>query len=86
MGLKHVTQPTHEVGHTLDLLISREYDPVIRNVAVVHRYLSDHAGVLCHLNSAKPRVAVKNISHRKLKSIDIDALDDDLKDSDLCSK
>ena len=31
MGFKqHVTVPTHISGHTLDLLITREYDPVMR--------------------------------------------------------
>ena len=38
----------------LDLMITREHDPVISNVPVADRYLSDHASVLCSLNSAKP--------------------------------
>ena len=45
MGLKQ---------HMLDLMITREHDPVISNVPVADRYLSDHASVLCSLNSAKP--------------------------------
>ena len=37
MGLKqHVTVPTHISGHTLDLLITREYDPVIRSAPVCY--------------------------------------------------
>ena len=55
MGLKqHVNVPTHVSGHTLDLMITREHDPVISNVPVADRYLSDHTSVLCSLNSAKP--------------------------------
>ena len=35
IGLKqHVTVPTHISGHTLDLLITRENDPVISSVPV----------------------------------------------------
>ena len=55
MGLKqHVNVPTHVSGHTLDLMITREHDPVISSVPVADRYLSDHASVLCSLNNAKP--------------------------------
>ena len=79
MGLKqHVTVPTHIRGHTLDLLITREHDPVICSAPVADRYLSDHASVLCSLNSPKPGHVVKEISYRKLKSIDFDSLCSDL--------
>ena len=55
IGLKqHVTVPTHISGHTLDLLITRDHDPVICSAPVADRYLSDHASVLCALNSPKP--------------------------------
>ena len=44
MGLKqHVNVPTHVSGHTLDLMITREHDPVISSVPVADRHLSDHA-------------------------------------------
>lgn len=59
MGLKqHVIGPTHESGHTLDLLITRAHEDVIRGVPVIDRYISDHAAVLCCLNSVKPRPAI----------------------------
>ena len=57
MGLKkhvNVHVPTDVSGHMLDLMITREHDLVISNVPVADRYLSDHASVLCSLNSAKP--------------------------------
>ena len=63
MGLKqHVTVPTHISGHTLDLLITREHDPVICSAPVADRYLSDQASVLCTLYSPKPGHVVKEIS------------------------
>ena len=74
MGLKqHVTVPTRiSSGHTLDLLITREHDPVICSAPVADRYLSDHASMLCTLNSLKPGNVVKKLSYRKLESFDFD--------------
>ena len=71
MGLKqHVTGPTHMSGHTLDLIITRENDSVVANTPVAD--LSDHMSILCHLNTSKPWNMVKEISYRKIKSIDLD--------------
>ena len=79
MGLKqHVNVPTHVSGHTLDLMITREHDLVISCVPVADQYLSDHASVLCSLNSAKADCVVKNIRYRQLKAIDFDALHQDV--------
>ncbi|XP_068713603.1 uncharacterized protein [Montipora foliosa] len=87
MGLKqHVTQPTHEAGNTLDLVITREHDTVIRGSPKIGRYLSDHATVFCQLNVSKPRACAKKVSYRKLKSIDIAILRKDLQQSDLCTR
>ena len=60
--LDSMTASTHISGHTLDLLITREHDPVICSAHVADRYLSDHASVLCPLNSPKPGHVVKEIS------------------------
>ena len=79
MGLKqHVNVPTHVSGHTLDLMITREHDPVICNVPLADRYLSDHASVLCSLNNAKPGCVAKIIRYRQLRAIDFDALRQDV--------
>ncbi|XP_068713260.1 uncharacterized protein [Montipora foliosa] len=86
LGLKqHVIGPTHEGGHTLDLVITRQYDQVIKSAALIDRFISDHAAVLCQLDSVKPCTATKEISYRQLKSIDIDALRADLMASELCT-
>ena len=87
MGLKqHVTSSTHEDGHTLDLVITREHDDVIKSTPVIDRFISDHAAVPCPLNSIKPPAVVKEINYRLLKAIDMDTLRADLGDSDLCTK
>ena len=86
LGLKqHVIGPTHEGGHTLDLVITRQYDQVIKSAPMIDRFISDHAAVLCQLDSMKPCTAVKEISYRQLKSIDMDALMADLTTSELCT-
>ena len=87
MGLKqHVNVPTHVSGHTLDLMITREHDPVISSVPVADRYLSDHASVLCSLNNAKPDCVAKIIRYRQLRAIDFDALREDVEKSELCTR
>ena len=87
MGLKqHVNVPTHVSGHTLDLMITREHDPVISSVPVADRYLSDHASVLCSLNSEKPDCVAKIIRYRQLRAIDFDALREDVEKSELCTR
>ena len=86
LGLKqHVVGPTHEGGHTLALVITRQYDQVIKSAPMTDRFISDHAAVLCQLDSVKPCTAVKEISYRQLKSIDMDALRADLTTSELCT-
>ena len=47
LGLKqHVIGPTHEGGHTLDLVITRQYDQVIKSAPMIDRFITDHAAVL----------------------------------------
>ena len=48
-------------------------------------FISDHAAVLCQLDSMKPCTGVEEISYRQLKSIDMDALRADLTTSELCT-
>ena len=82
---QHVVGPTHEGGHTLDLVITRQYDRVIKSAPMIDRFISDHAAVLCKFDSVKPCTAVKEISYRQLKSVDMDALRADLTTCELCT-
>ena len=87
LGLKqHVNVPTHVSGHTLDLMITREHDPVISSVPVADRYLEAHASVLCTLHSAKPDCVAKIIRYRQLRAIDFDALRQEVEKSELCTR
>ena len=87
MGLKqHVNAPTQVSGHTLDLMITCEHDPVIFSIPVADRYLSDHASGLCSLNSAKPDCIAKIIHYPQLRAIDFDALSQDVEKSELSTR
>ena len=85
LGLQqHVNDPTHIHGHTLDLVITRIADNIIQEKPHVDRYFSDHASVLCKLVCYKPRLSHKKVNYRKIKSVDVSALVNDLAESSLC--
>ena len=67
--IQHVEEPTHIFGHTLDLVITRLSDDVVRDSPRVDSYISDHGVVLFKLNSVKPSLSVKTVSYRKYKAI-----------------
>lgn len=86
-GLQQLVNfPTHEKGHTLDLIICRQSDSVYFSSLKPGSYISDHCTVLCDLNITKPRLTTKTITYRKLKDIDISALTNDLSSSGLFSQ
>ena len=45
-----VNDPTHSAGHTIDLIIARESDNLIKTVSVHDFGISDHSLVLCTVN------------------------------------
>ena len=82
---QHVSVPTHISGHTLDLIITRNSDQLLVSSPWTDYLFSDHLPVHCNIQVEKPLLKSKRISFRKLKSIDISSLRDDLSRSDLCS-
>ncbi len=83
-GLKqHIHEPTHREGHTLDLIITREDENVLYSAPIVDFMISDHLSVLAKLHVPKPPLAVKQVTFRKLKTIDVDAFSRDLANSNL---
>ena len=85
MGLvQHVNTPTHQRGHILDLIITREVDSLVHKPPISDCFLSDHCTVLCNLSLLKPSLTVREISYRKLKAIRLEAFKDDLELSDPC--
>eukprot|EP00112_Aurelia_sp_Birch-Aquarium-sp1_P002816 Seg1312.2 transcript_id=Seg1312.2/GoldUCD/mRNA.D3Y31 product="hypothetical protein" protein_id=Seg1312.2/GoldUCD/D3Y31 len=84
VGLQqHVSVPTHESGHTLDLIITRNSRDIVVDLPHATNYISDHAFVQCHLSCQKPTLERKTISFRQLRKIDLDQFKSDLKLSPL---
>lgn len=82
--VQHVGSSTQVSGHTLDLVITRKMDTIIRSQPVADCFLSDHATVICDLNLSKAPITSKRLSYRKLRAIALDSLKEDLRSSRLC--
>ena len=82
--IQHVT--SHVSGHTLDLIITRNFSKLITNKPRTDRFVSDHCAVLCDLNTPQPPTLQEIISYRKLKSIDLKSFQNDIITSDLLLK
>jgi len=84
--VQHVNFPTHNLGHTLDLLITRASSNFISFVDQTLVGISDHSAVLCSLSvpvhSRPPRV-MKFI--RNLKKINIQSFCQDIRNSAIYS-
>ena len=85
MGLvQHVKRPTHEKGHILDLIITRQCDNIVATEPWPERYFSDHAAIMCEFTTVRPVQKAKHAEYRKLKSIDMQQFVKDIRNSDLC--
>ena len=80
---QHVKAPTHQAGHTLDLILTRSIDNFVEGVTVSNPLPSDHALVECRLNITKPRSSKITIKRRKFKDLDLDAFREDIMNSTL---
>ncbi|XP_031573732.1 uncharacterized protein LOC116307604 [Actinia tenebrosa] len=86
VGLRqHVNHATHVDGHTLDLLITRLSDYIIHRPPYIDRFISDHVSVICSLAFSRPVASCRNISYRKLKSVDSNALRQESAATTLCN-
>lgn len=80
---QHVKIPTHVHGHILDLVITRQSDNIIKSPPWTDCLFSDHLPVFCNLEIEKLTLTKSCISYRKIKSIDLKALREDLSSSNL---
>ena len=71
---QHVVGPTHIHGHTLDLIITHESDQIVRSTPRVDCFFSDPA----------PSFSTRTLSYRKIRLVNVDSLNDDLANSELC--
>lgn len=80
--VQHVDTPTHEHGHTIDLVPIWEGDNAVSNVHT-DLLISDHMAIHLALDMKKPPLPKDTVSFRKFKTIDIEALHADLAAADL---
>lgn len=76
--VQHVHQPTHMKGHTLDLVISRCSDQLVKDVVADPDMPSDHSAIIFHVSIKKPPLVKKTITTRLLKKLNLVAFRDDL--------
>ena len=81
---QHIEQPTHVHGHTIDMVITRNCDNLLRNVSV-DSLISDHHAILAELMCSKPPPVSKTIQYRKLKAIAHQDFINHIKSSSLCN-
>ncbi|KAH3782473.1 hypothetical protein DPMN_160387 [Dreissena polymorpha] len=79
---QHVTEPAHVLGHTLDVVITRESANTISNIEITDPGFSDNTGkasrdhfaVLFQAVSAKSPPIKKTVTFRKLCSFDVESV------------
>ena len=81
--VQHIHNPTHEKGHTLDLIITRSSDRIISSRPVADELFSDHFSISCTLSLPNTQLQIKEVNIRP-KNFDLQPFLDDLASSDLC--
>ena len=82
--------PTHYLGHTLDVVISRDTSDVVFNVKVTDiglcgdkgNVIHDHFAVVFNIKQAAALLKKSVVQYRKLQSIDVDLLRKDIQSSE----
>ena len=77
---QHVRVPTHISGHTLDLIVTRNFDQLIISPSWANCLFSNHIPVPFNVQIGRPTLE----KNRNLKSINTKAPHDDLSQSALC--
>ena len=88
---QHIHEPTHHLGHTLDVIISRDTSSIPTDVEVLYIVLCnenrvtirDHYAVISTLKHAMPRAAKKLVNYRKLQSIGMPSFCEDIATSSM---
>ena len=75
--VQHVDEATHEKGHTLDLIITRESEAIVSDINI-HAMLSDHYAILFDVAFRKPHDVPRCVTYRDLKKVDMKAFEEDI--------
>ena len=90
---QHVHEPTHYLGHTLDVLFTRDTSDIVANVTVTDiglcnddgLVLRDHFAIVCDVKQQQPTTKIVTVQYRNFKSINVELFRVDIKSSQLMS-
>ena len=81
---QHVYGPTHQAGHTLDLLITRTSSSTVSDVEITHGLPSDHHAICCKKIELKRPIATrKRLCYRKINMVNTEQFQSDIFESPL---
>ena len=73
-----VSEPTHNQGHLLDLVFSKQSGNILISTKLHHGLTSDHTAILCKLDVSVPVHKPETFSYRCLRKIYTGAFKGDL--------
>jgi len=79
-----ITVPTHNRGHTLDWVIVRKSENILKTTDVVDLQMSDHFPIFCELDLARPKRQMIKKQCRNIRDINRQKFMDDISASPLC--
>ncbi len=77
--VQHINEPTHKLGNTLDLIITRRTSILLNHK--VDFQISDHNNILFQINMRKPACPQNVAKFRKLKNVNMEQLRKDIKET-----
>jgi len=80
---QHISDPTHLLGNTIDLLLTRSSDCGLHNIRVTDQLISDHFVVHFSLAITRQPRPTKTVNTRSYKKINVEALKSDIRNSKL---
>ena len=75
-----VREPTHDIGHLLDLVFYKSSDNIYLSTVLHHELTSDHTSVLCKFDISKPPPEANIIQYRCLSKTNPLSFKQDLSD------
>ena len=84
-GIKlHVSDPTQRTGHTIDIVRTRDRDPLAPTVSSQDHCFPDHFPVFCDLSLTTEYSRLQEVTYRKIKAKHVDGFIRDVSASALC--
>ena len=68
--IQHLGCPTHQSGHTLDLIITKEEDILCVSDLMDKFYISDHSFVHSEIRVNKPQAVRRTIRTRRMRNVE----------------